>query len=350
MTSHCSENGSSIWSFVARAFLVAGVPVAIVIAIYLWVDPFYVVGDDLLEAVESTSKSYSRLSVNKGLLSLSALDRRVESGDVPDSFIFGASISCYYEADYWMQYIPTSTTPMHFDSSSEGAESMRLKLEYLARSGVIIKHALIVIDPATIEYDLSGNSIMSADPPRVAGLSTWPRWHLRFFKAFYDPDFMITYLPGNVVGSKCKYGRFNVFEPQPIVYDVYRNEESIPEWDEAIKSRPEMFYAYREMPEKRELHCSNEARIDKIRENEYRRIARLVKDADYHVIVSPMIDLDTLSGRDDALLREIFGADRYHNFTVEMANVALCDTNWYDCRHYRAPVARKIIDRVYRRD
>ena len=76
----------------------------------------------------------------------------------------------------------------------------------------------------------------------------------------------------------------------------------------------------------------------------------MLERADYRVVVSPTIDLDTLSRRDDNLLREIFGAERYHNLSVEMAHVALCDSNWYDSRHYRAPVAREIMDRVYRRD
>ncbi len=167
-------------------------------------------------------------------------------------------------------------------------------------------------------------------------------------KAFYDPDFLISYLPSLYTGTQYRYGFSEIFDRQPSIYDMYRNEESIPAWDEEIRRNPASFYALRCFPEVREPHCSNPGRIDDVREHEYRRVASLLKGTDYHVVATPTLDCDTLSLRDTQLLKDIFGTDRFHNMTSCMADVAMQDSNWYDTRHYRAPVARAIMDAVYR--
>lgn len=337
-----------IRSFIWRILMTLFIPVTIPAAIYMTVDPFKVITRYDAKTVGNAVGDNLKLSVNKGMLSVQALERRINDGDIPDSFIFGASISCYYEVDYWQEKTGTTITPIHFDSSSEGARSLRHKIEYLISKGLKPRNALVIIDPVTIGYDLEGDDIMSADPPQIAGWWTWPQWHTRFMKAFFDPDFLISYLPSQLVGTTRKYGFNEIFDRQPSIYDVYRNEESIPQWDEEIRRQPAIFYAYRNFPDKREPHCSNENRIDENREREYRLIARLLAGTDYHVAVSPVLDCDTLSQRDASLLSEIFGHDRFHDFSARMTHVAQCDSNWYDTRHYRAPVARAIMDSIYR--
>lgn len=336
--------------FLSKLIFTSLVPLVVAVGIYVIIDPFKILNSEELQRAYVMSGRYNKLAINKGMLSLMALDSRIASHDVPDSFIFGASISCYYEVDYWKRLIDTDVVPFHFDSSSEGVKSLRLKLEFLQDTGVDVSNALIIIDPKIIEAPLVGDDILSADHPVLCGLWYWPQWHMRYLKAFYDPAFLESYLPSRFTGYNHKYGKREIFERQPMEYDYYKNEESIPLWDAEIKGSTAAFYVSRDFPACRELHCSNESRIDQERESEYRKIAQLLGQTDYHVVISPMLDLDTLSWRDDCLLREIFGAERYHNFSVEMAHVALCDSNWYDRRHYRAPVAREIMDRVYRRD
>ncbi len=337
-----------VTAFIVRGILIMILPVAVLASIYIPIDPFKVLSQYDSDTVGNVIADSLKLSVNKGMLSIQALDRRMESGDIPDSFIFGASISCYYETDYWRELIDTGTMPIHFDSSSEGARSLRYKLEYLKSRKIEIRNALIVIDPLTIETDVTGDNIMSADPPETAGWWTWPIWHTRFMKAFYSADFLASYLPSQLAGTQRRYGLHEIFDRQPIVYDMYRNEESIPAWDEDIRQSPSSFYTRRAFPESRVPHCGNPCRIDRVREHEYRQVAQLLEGSDYHVVASPTLRCDTLSGRDAGLLAEIFGSGRFHDFTARMSYVAMQDSNWYDTRHYRAPVARAIMDAVYR--
>lgn len=334
--------------FAIKSLCAAAIPALILFAIYAILDPFNVMsGAKHLDEFSHNKLATPHLSANKGYVSLTALEQRIKAGDAPDSFILGASISCYYEADYWQGLIGTAIKPFHFDSSSEGATSLRRKLEYLLKRELTPAHALIILDPKTIEGSLVSDNIVSMDHPDIAGTLTWIPWHYRHVMAFYDPEFLVSYLPSRFTSNTTTYGHKEIFERQPMTYDPYRNEESIPIWDQEISLHPDIFYAHRSFPTTRTLHCDNEHRIDKDRLREYRRIADILAHSDYHVIISPTLDCDTLSQGDDTLLREIFGADRYHNFTASMAHVALCDSNWYDTRHYRAPVARALMDLVY---
>ncbi|MDE7472364.1 MAG: hypothetical protein K2M68_02145 [Muribaculaceae bacterium] len=336
-----------ILHFVTRTLLVVLPPVILIVGLYLLVDPYEVVHGYKIESFDIDPYNTPRLYRNKGLISLKAIERRVVEGDTPDSYIFGSSISCYYEVDYWNRYIGSHTTPIHFDSPSEGAASMLRKLQYLHNRGIPVNHALIVLDPIAISHQLSGDHIINLDPPGIAGPESLPRWHYAYLRTFTSPDFLISYLPYLYSGHYNRYGPHSVFEVQPMHYDVYRNEESIPQWDSIIRTTPRQFYADGRLPDVRRFHCSDTARVDTQREHYYRAIARQLSDCDYHVVVSPTIDLDTLSNRDCRLLAEIFGHERFHDFSVGMAHIALTDTNWYDRRHYRAPSARLIIDSIY---
>lgn len=342
--------GKGILSFVARLTGIVCVPVFIAVAIYIAIDPFNVVHrHSLNEVVESDYFMNPHVMVNKGYMSIKSLEQRRDEGDVPDSFIFGASISCYYEVEYWKNIIKAVVMPQHFDSSDEGVGSLRRKIEFLLDEGYNLNNALIILDPHILEYETYGDAIWSMDYPGIAGWWTWPRWHYRFFSAFYDREFLTSYFPSAAgLGNKI-YGRVDIFEHQPMVYDMYRNEESIPSWDTNIVQRPELFYAYRGLITSRVPHCSEPCRIDESKEKEYRNIARLLENTDYHVIVSPTLDCDTLSDRDSRLLTSIFGRERFHNFSGSMVEVALNDSNWYDNKHYRAPVARMLMDKAYGR-
>lgn len=342
------KHNNNISHFVARVLAAVLPPVLLVVGLYLLIDPYRVVKGEIPDSFIVDPYNHPTLYRNKGLMSLKALERRVGEGDTPDSFVFGSSISCYYDVDYWNKYIGSSTVPFHFDSSHEGAASLLKKIQYIKNHGIDIKHALIVLDPLAISHPLQGDNIVNLDPPAIDA-KPWsqPAWQYSYLRTATSTDFLINYLPYLYDGRYNQNGRHALFEVQPMHYDVYRNEESIPLWDSIIRLRPEIFYTARRLPAVRELHCADSARIDDERERYYRVIADELSSSDYQVVISPTIERDTLSSRDRRLLADIFGHDRFHDFSVSMSHIALADSNWYDSRHYRAPAARMIIDSIY---
>lgn len=332
--------------FVVKMAMIAIVPILLFVGWYVVDDPYYVLRNSH-RLPDLMNPPQGRTDFNKGLVSLEALKRRVAEGDVPDSFILGASISCYYEVDEWAKYIDTNTTPMHFDSASEGAGSMLRKLDYLHNNGIKVKNVLIILSPFSIEFPLTGDHILSADPPEMAGLPNEIYWYYINFKSFSDIVFLNSYVPAVVSGQYDNHGYNFVFEEQPMVYDPYRNEETIPQWDKEILQQPELFSRTHHLPVEKHLHCSNTHRVDRAREKVFREIAHRLRNIHYHVIVAPTSDLDTLSAADDSLLRSIFGPRRFHNFTASMAREAADNSNWYDRLHYRSTMTRPILRNVY---
>lgn len=339
---------NDIKHFVARTMAALLPPVLLVVGLYALIDPYSVVRGEAANSFTLDPYIHPTLYQNKGFMSLKALERRIGEGDTPDSYIFGSSISCYYDVDYWNKYIGSPTMPFHFDSAHEGAASMLKKIQYLKGQGIDIKHALIVLDTEAISHPLQGDNIVNLDPPAIDRQPWSPiTWQYRYMRAATSTDFLVNYLPYLYDGRYNQNGPHALFEVQPMHYDVYRNEESIPLWDSIIRFRPEMFYTAGRLPADREPHCADTARIDSERERYYRAIACELTGTDYRVVISPTIDRDTLSDRDRRMLGEIFGTGRVHDYSASLSHIALADSNWYDRRHYRAPVAQMIIDSIY---
>ena len=336
-----------VFYFLERFLLISIVPIGLIVLLYIIEDPYSVIREEPIGSFDYSRGSEPRLSFNKSMLSVNALKKRLIDGDIPDSFIFGSSISCYYEVDYWNKYINSSTTPFHFDSSMEGAASLLLKIKYLKHQNIEIKNALIIIDVIALTHPISGNSIMTMDYPELSSSVDWIKWHYSFFSSSIDLNFLVNYLPSKFTNKISHKNHTSIFESQPICYDCYRNEESLPMWNLIAELRPEIYFT--SAPGlKPTYYIGNDCMvIDNKRESLFRAIAKELEGVNYHIVATPTRDKLTLSEQDHLLLDSIFSTDRFHDYTQSMSYVADDAVNWYDRRHYRANVARLVMDDVY---
>lgn len=337
----------SVTRFMLKACAVAVVPLIPLVIVYAVFDPF--------KALRHYDNYFmpdrpARIHVNKGLASVSTIMSRMDSMRY-DSFIFGSSISCYYTTDDWRRYLPAGSSPVHFDSSSEGTQSMRRKLEFLDRQGIRIANALIVLDPLIMEMPNDDDGFLCMDPPAIAGPLQYPRWHYTMFATFLSGDFLRSYIPYLLTGTPRTYGRNPIFEPQPIVYDPYVNEESIPSWDDSITNNQAEFYTRHRLipPRERTPRCTTPGRIDPEREADFRRIMEILRrhGSSVKVIVGANIHKDTLSRADRDRLTAIFGKENVADLSAPMMPMADADSNFYDNTHYRAPAAAEMMRRAY---
>lgn len=331
-------------TFALRVIGVAVVPLLLLVGLYVIDDPFNIIKSSARYR-PGNDASYG-LSVNKGRVSMRALQSRIDQGDIPNSYILGASISCYFECEYWGRYLPSGSKPFHLDSSSEGVRSLRRKLQYLHDSGLPVDNALVVFSNYTLAFPPESSDLTAADPPELMPVHYLWHWHKMHFQAALDPDFLKSYVPWRLVGDRTCYGSRAIFDPQPSCYDPYYNEESIPAWDFIIYRDPDNYYVDRSFPDNRQLHSTG-PHIDATKQAELRQIASLLSKTNYHIVIAPTLDGDTLHGRDLEALQHIFGREHVNNLSVTMALEAEADTNWYDRVHFRAPVARAIMDSIY---
>lgn len=339
-----------ILRFMAKGILMT-LPVLLpALLFFVLADPYKVFAP-ASEYYPDPNQSHARVGLNKGMVTVTNYEEQLRKGARYNAFIFGSSISCYYDADTWAVLLGgKDVEPYHFDSSSESLEQMAEKVEYLDRTGAPLKYALVVLDPLIMTSETDNNSPMSVAPPQFhPGILHKLRYYYTFFRGATNADFLKSYLAGMTSGEPTQIGRNPVFESQPIVYDPKRNQESIPEWDRMIASNPEAFYREHPLLPTPEKPIESEQVIDGDKEKALKKTAELFArhHTDYRIIIGPNRRKVALNRNDLQKLREIFGGGRVYDYSISHASDLEVDTLLYDNTHYRPIYATKLLRLTY---
>lgn len=345
---------ADILRFMLKATAVI-LPVALpLIAWYACTDPYKVLrrydsGAYFPDPVEQPA----RLGVNKGLVTISNLERQEADGRSYNAFIFGSSVSCVYDADTWAHLADSTghARPYHMDSASETLMSMADKAEYLDRTGHHLDYALIVLDPIILA------TVPDDSPPVIAPPQLHKSWletlkyHYTFFRAATNADFLKSWIPYTLTGRPADNGRNPIFEPQPIVYDPIVNQESLPLWDSLIAADPHAFYTAHPLPPVPHRPTTSPILITGDRIEALRRIAAVFDRHHTHikVIIAPNRRQVTLNPADLRTLGDIFGRASVHDYSSTLVTALAADTLLYDKTHYRPPFATLLMRRTYSR-
>ena len=300
-----SPTAKSVIRFMLRTVAVALPVVAVFVLWYVAVDPYKVVRDYDVYLPDPEAEPV-RAGINKGLVTVSNFQKRVDEGHKYNAYIFGSSISCAYDVDHWKELLDSSATvhPYHFDSSGESLASMARKVEWLDRGGHSIDYALVVLDPIVMASD-HGSGPASVDPPQLHdGIWETVRYHYLFFRAATNADFFKSWVPGKILNRPFRNGSNLLFEPQPIVYDPLSNQESIPQWDSIISADPDAFYRdHALLPPADGLTVSAPV-LTPEKQKALQRIADVFESqhTDYQIIIGPnrrkvalnAVDMDTM--------------------------------------------------------
>lgn len=342
----------NILRFVLHAAAMTAPVLSVAVTYYLLADPFKVLWqyddyfpDPRLHPVHAR--------VNKGMVTVRNYNARKAEGKNYNAFIFGSSISCYYNAGLWASMLGRDARPYHFDSSNESLVSMAEKVQYLDRQGVDLDYALIVLDPLVMKVADNNTSPATIHPPELhPGLVHRLVWHYRFFRASTNADFFKSWIPAQVTGVPCCYGRNPVFGTQPIVYDPFTNQESMPLWDSMISVDPEKFYAQHPLLPSPKKVSESKVVLEREKADALTRIAAvfMAHHTDYQVVIGPNRRKVALNATDLHTLQHIFVPERVHDFSAVFATALESDTLLYDNTHYRPVFAARLLDYVYNKD
>ncbi|MDE7410739.1 MAG: hypothetical protein K2M94_01715 [Paramuribaculum sp.] len=353
----------SILTFILRTLIVISPIILILLGWYIWADPFKVIRH--YDCYYPEPAEYpARIGINKGIVTFTNFEDRIKEGHKYDSFIFGSSISCYYDAATWSALIKDSlrrtcfakgnenhisVNPYHFDSSGESLISLAKKVKYLDDNGIIIRHALIILDPVIMAANPS-DSPGSIDPPQLhKNIFETIGYHYTFFRAATNADFFKSYIPGMVWNKPVKNGHNMVFERQPIKYDPLTNQETLQLWDSIIRTNPEKFYSRNPLNDSPIVYTERSPVLSEKKKEALERIAGIFSRhaTDYHIIIGPNRAKITLNKSDLAEMQLIFESGRVHDFSTSHAPVLEADTMLYDNTHYRPPMAEIMMRQVY---
>ncbi|MCU6768044.1 hypothetical protein OCV73_03650 [Barnesiella propionica] len=329
-----------------RKVLLALVPLYILLAFYLWSDPFKVV-QNYDSFYEDGKPSYVTLDVD--YVSTSTFDKYNKIYRY-DSFVMGNSRSIFYEVDDWMRHLDDSSSCFHFDASAESLFGIYKKIIYLD-SRVPIKNLLFVWDASILlQTERREESHLYFLSPQLEGYKRWFAFHSCFIRTFFTPRFLIAYCDFKISGQMKDYmKREGLLNDDPITYSLRYNEIRHDIFEEEIKAgtyynekRMKVFY---DRPSK-EMY--SEAFIGEKQIKMLKEIASVLARhrANVKIVISPLYDQKKMAVEDIEILKDIFGENVVYDFSGK--NEFTEDyRNYYECSHYRPHVARAILDSIY---
>ncbi len=335
---------NSINKFILRTIL-AAIPLIIIVAIYLILDPFKVVRYYYPYFEPETWETW--LGWNKNWVSVTAYEQGREENKY-DSFIFGSSISIAYKTDEWGKYLPTNASPFHFDGTEEDIKGILDKMQYIDKLNDTIRHALIVLEPNTFRNRPTKN-FLRYTPPQIGGWETYLDFHCTYFRQFINSDFLKSYIPFKITGESIIYGEKDIFPKQQLLYNKATNEEGIELMEGKIDNNPDSVYQANEMDRFpiHKLHYCQPMINDTLRFH-LTKISEILKkhNCDYYIVFGPNRKREILHSDDQKILSEIFIPERIYRYTA-IDTITDDKPYFYDNNHYRTFVCSAILDSIY---
>ena len=310
------------------------VPLLIVVATYVFTDPFRVIYH--YGNFYDPAQKY-QVYKNRDYISTETF-RRNYSQQKYNSYIFGSSRSEVYEVKVWEKYI-NSNACFHYNAHRESLFGVEKKFEFLHRQGVKIRNALIVVD-----YELLAATSNYTDPvfrkhPLITNEGNF---------AFQLSEFK----PYIFLFSKPSYLKWLLKQPQyPFSYNALTNEEC---WwgnlETAIAGNRDSFYQARSKAFYRRDTLQQYAnRV--IKEEQVNMLTRIKEimagdKTEYRIIINPLYDQRKTDTTDLRLLQSIFGSENVLDFSG-INEITCSKYNYYEASHFRPQVATRLIDIAY---
>lgn len=333
--------------FVLRSLL-ALLPVALFVGLYIVVDPFRVVHP--YHGVSIAEGDTLERIPNKRYVAVEGL-KYYNPDHHYDSFIFGSSISSNFTAAAWKKHLPDSASVYHFTAGAETLSGIRDELRYLLDNGYPVRHALLVMETEIFHRPTRYEEMPYVPHYDVSSAISRLHFHRVHFNAFRDPYMFLYQLwPTKRLADKLmEDGKMTTI---PSGRDELTNEDSSYGLDTLILSRQEAYYQENYpwlidmMPQPNPMPLD----IDETNIGVLCEIAAMLREhhIDYVVIVPPRYKSQPLSPIDHAALCEVLGEDRVNDFSAD--SVLVHDLHsYYEGVHILTYRCSEMIDRCYER-
>ena len=331
--------------FILRV-MAACTPFALLLALYLVRDPFGVV--HRYDGVSVHPGDTLERIPNKRYVAVEGLKfHGAERGY--DSFIFGSSLSTNFTAAAWGGHLPDTSFVYHFTAGGEPLVGIRDELRYLYGTGARVSHVLLVIEEEMYRRPTRYGELPYVPHYDVSPDVSWIDFHLVHFNAFRDPElFLYSLWPSLTADKLVPDGKM---QPVPVSgHDELANEDRNDAKDSLLLTDPDAYFA--DVPWLVEMQPLPNP-MPLVIEGDAERLLREIADmlhghgTDYLVIVPPRFRTQGLLPLDRALLCEIMGERRVHDFSSD--SVLVHDLHsYYDGMHILIHRCTQLIDRSYR--
>ena len=328
--------------FLNRILCFVGIPIMVLLAVYLITDPFKTIRPFSIQYFDDTNRDY--LS--------SELFLKNNPKCNYDSFIFGSSRCGGFNTYHWKCHIPEGSKQFMFQAWSETLTGIEQKIDYLDMNGNVIKNALVVFDiPGTFAKKQLPKDVLSIKHYKFSGQSKMAFQACLFLGFAQKPSKWISSIKQCIKPIQKEF-----------TADTLTND-----WERSNRFADVSF-----QPQKDSLgHCSDKSKNVFLKEisnktdndiveskplitEEFNRQLVHIKDVfvkhgtNYRIVISPaycythpMINKNDLN-----ILQEIFGKERVFDYSGKNDITTDC-FNFSDPNHFGLSVGWQIIEDIY---
>ena len=329
--------------FLTRLILFLGIPLLLLLGLYMWADPFKCIRQFDINDADNTNREY---------LSTELFLRNEESQHY-NSFIFSSSRGCGMNTYRWKTYLSPDARPFVFQAWSETLKGVEMKMDYLDEHHVPMDNVLIMLDiPGSFKKEQVSSKAMTLKHFVFTGKSRFFYNTIQYFNFIQKPSSWLTSFRKKIKGTRL------VCHSDTITNDWNKDNKycyvEIPEQD-SLKNCSEIsrktFYV-KVAHEKNEGVVVSSPLISASIENQLRHIKAILDHnaSDYYVILTPAYCYTNpaVNPGDLKKLNDIFGENRVFDYTGKNAMTEDYN-NFTDPNHFGQRVGWMILEDIYER-
>ena len=329
-----------------KYIIIYSIPLAVAFMFYAMVDPFKVVWH-----YDNYYTEPYWLTLNMDYIGTTNYDNKRDLYHY-DSFILGNSRSRCWRIEDWKKYIGNDISGYHMDGHGECQLGLERKVEYICAHSDKVKNVLMIIDQSVFTNPDRCTIHFRYLSPRLDHYKNFIAFHVANFKAFYTPQFLMTYLKykfydkgkglapeGNLFVKK------DYYDPIRNEYLPMRSEKKIEEGSFYDKERLQMF------KDKQYPDSIFPVVITEDRQERLIKMAELLKSkkTNVKIVISPLYDQIKMNPKDVDALKKIFGTNNVYDFSGDK-NITKDYHNYYEDSHYRIGIADSLLKIIYNHD
>lgn len=314
--------------FLIKTTLFFGIPLVLVLVIYLLSDPFKTNSKFDLNDVNTLNREY--LSTELYL--------KNEKTQKYDSFIFGSSRGCGINTYKWKSHLPEGSSQFLFQAWAETITGIIQKIIFLDNRNVEIKHALILLDiPASFGNDQEPTTAIALKHYKLSGKSKI-NFHTKLFLEFLKPSEILKSIgeifdkPENKIGFDTISNDWNK--------SSRLNWTKMPEQDSTLNKK--------RFGKRPKVEVVSRRLISSEFETILKQIAEIFQKqhTDFRIIITPSYNQLGINPIDLALLETIFSRENVFDYSGK--NWLTEDKfNFSDIHHFDEIVGWKMLEDVY---
>lgn len=320
-------------------------PFAVLLALYLFADPFKVIWTYDVFYPEHVAGG---VSLNPGYVGTQNYLRRQPQQHY-DSFIMGNSRSIYYPVKDWQHLLPKDSHCYHYDAAAESLMGIWQKLQLIERNNGDIDNVLMVVDAELLKKTECDHWHLCETAPQLAGYSNLFNFHWYNFKTFITPKFLWAYVDYSLFHKLRPYMlEGHLLTEDMFVYDPITNECNFLPMERQIESGT--YYTEERLKVFENKQFPDSISPIAIQEKQGELLDSICsvfkrKHSNVHIVISPLYNQIKINPADKAELSRRFGANHIHDFSGP--NKWNADYhNYFEASHYRTHVCKEIFESI----